>query len=165
MMKIGTRISPDWLDRPEDLRFLKQIGVDVVDITLNICPGYTEAGGRANREGLQQVAEKLDQAGLKIERANTANSDCIETFLDQPGSEREIENPIANAELCGEFGFPIMGIQAFQGGQLAPLPDSVHTYVEGRGGYRHLKMDLSEVLDQPPQRRDHRGVPHGCGRV
>ena len=22
MMRIGTRISPDWLDRPEDLRFL-----------------------------------------------------------------------------------------------------------------------------------------------
>ena len=25
-MLIGTRISPDWLERPDDLRFLKQIG-------------------------------------------------------------------------------------------------------------------------------------------
>ena len=77
MMKIGTRISPDWLDRPNDLAFLKQIGVDCVDITLNICPGYSEAGGRANRAGLEQVVETIDKAGLKIERANTANSDCI----------------------------------------------------------------------------------------
>ncbi len=29
MMKIGTRISPDWLDRPDDLAFLKQIGSDL----------------------------------------------------------------------------------------------------------------------------------------
>ena len=28
MIRIGTRISPDWLERPDDLRFLKQIGVD-----------------------------------------------------------------------------------------------------------------------------------------
>ena len=49
MMKIGTRISPDWLERPQDLKFLKQIGVDVVDITMDICPGYVDAGGRANR--------------------------------------------------------------------------------------------------------------------
>ena len=150
MMKIGTRISPDWLERPEDLRFLRQIGVDVVDITLNICPGYAEGGGRANRAGLEMVVERLDQAGLKVERANTANSDCIKTFLGQPGSEQEIENLQANAELCGTFGFPVMGIQAFQGGQLAPFPESVHTYVEGRGGYHHLKMNLGAILDQPP---------------
>ena len=37
-MKIGTRISPDWLERPEDLRFLKQIGVDCVDITMPPVP-------------------------------------------------------------------------------------------------------------------------------
>ena len=38
-MKIGTRVSPDWLERPDDLAFLKQIGVDCVDITLDMCPG------------------------------------------------------------------------------------------------------------------------------
>ena len=57
-MKIGTRISPDWLNRPNDLAFLKQIGVDCVDITLDICPGYSEAGGRANREGLELRAQR-----------------------------------------------------------------------------------------------------------
>jgi len=31
MIRIATRISADWLDRPEDLKFIKQIGVDYVD--------------------------------------------------------------------------------------------------------------------------------------
>ena len=45
-MKIGTRISPDWLDRPEDLSFLTQIGVDCVDITMSLVSGYEDSGGR-----------------------------------------------------------------------------------------------------------------------
>ena len=117
MIKIGTRISPDWLDRPEDLAFIKQIGVDHVDITLDICPGYAKSGGRANRDGLRQVVAKLTEQGLQVERANTLNRDYIKTFLGQQGSEKEIENLIINAELCGEFGFPIMGIQCFQASQ------------------------------------------------
>ena len=132
MMKIGTRISPDWLNRPNDLAFLRQIGVDCVDITLNICPGYSEAGGRANREGLEQVVAAIDKAGLKIERANTANSDCIKTFLGQPGSEEEIDNLIVNAELCGEFDLPVMGIQCFQAGQFGHFPESMHSFIEGQ---------------------------------
>ena len=39
MIRIGTRISPDWLERPDDLKFLKQIGVDYVDITLDMVDG------------------------------------------------------------------------------------------------------------------------------
>ena len=52
-MLVGTRVSPDWLHRPDDLRFLKQIGVDVVDITMDFIPGFLEAGMRLSREGLQ----------------------------------------------------------------------------------------------------------------
>jgi mannonate dehydratase len=149
MMHIGTRISPDWLQRPDDLKFLKQIGVDVVDITLDICPGYVEAGGRANPAGLQQVVETLDAAGLKVERANTLNHDYLRTFLDQPGQEQEIENLQVNAELCGEFGFPIMGIQCFQASLMPGYPGGVHSWAEGRGGYRHLRFELDEALDKP----------------
>src|SRR5215813_2078789 len=45
-IRIGTRISPAWLksDKDNDLRFLKQIGVDYVDITLDAVKGYTETG-------------------------------------------------------------------------------------------------------------------------
>ena len=151
MIKIGTRISPDWLDRPGDLAFLKQIGVDCVDITLDICPGYAEAGGRANRDGMQQVAEIIDKAGLKVERANTLNSHYINTFLGRDGSQQEIENLIVNAELCGEIGFPVMGIQCFQATQFNHVTKPMHTMIEGRGGYKHLHMELAEATaDCPP---------------
>ena len=46
-IRIGTRISKDWLDRPEDLNFIKQINVDYVDIVLDMVPGFDEAGGLA----------------------------------------------------------------------------------------------------------------------
>jgi mannonate dehydratase len=149
MMKIGTRISPDWLQRPNDLKFLKQIGVDVVDITMDIVPGYAEAGGRANRAGMQQLADTLDAAGLKVERANTLNRDYVRTFLNQPGQEQEIENLQVNAELCGEFGFPVMGIQCFQASLMPGFPKGLYSWVQGRGGYEHVHVGLKGALDQP----------------
>ena len=36
MIRIGARVGPDWLDRPDDLRFLQQIGVGCLDITLDM---------------------------------------------------------------------------------------------------------------------------------
>ena len=149
MMRLGTRVSADWIDRSDDLRFLKQIGIDYVDIVLDMVPGYREAGGRANREGLEKVVERLDRAGLKIERANTMSGDYRNAYLGKPGGEREIENLQVNAELCGEFGFPVMGIQTFAAGtpeQRAQL----HSWVEGRGGYCHLRIDPSPYRDMPP---------------
>ena len=43
-----------------------------------------------------------------------------------------------------------MGIQCFQAGQFGHFPESMHNFIEGRGGYSHLKVDLSEALNQPP---------------
>ena len=149
MMKIGTRISPDWIERPDDLRFLKQIGVDYVDITLDMVRDYEESGGRATREALEEVVTRLDDVGLKIERANSLNRHYEKTFLGRPGSEREIENGQVNADLCGDLDIPLMGIQAFQASQLAGSRGETHSYVKGRGGYRHLKVELAGVLNQP----------------
>ena len=79
-MKIGTRISPDWLERPEDLRFLKQIGVDCVDITMDLVPGYRDSGARLSRRGIEQCLETIEGAGLKIERINSLHKETINTF-------------------------------------------------------------------------------------
>ena len=148
MMRLGTRVSADWIDRPDDLRFLKQIGIDYVDIVLDMVPGYDEAGGRANREGLSRIVGRLDAAGLKIERANTMTRDYRNAYLGKPGGEREIENLQANAELCGEFGFPVMGIQTFSAGTPEQRQQG-YSWVEGRGGYRHLHIDPSPYRDMP----------------
>ncbi len=149
MIRIGTRISADWLERPEDLKFIKQIGVDYVDIVLDMVPGYDDAGGRANRAGLEQVIDRLDAAGLKVERANTSGPDYINAFLGRPGGDREIESLQVNAELCGELGVPLFGIQCFQAATLHPFGDQLHSWVEGRGGYQHHRMRVKELHEMP----------------
>ena len=149
MMKIGTTIQPDWLAHPADFVFLKQIGVDCVDITMDICPGFIQSGGRLNREGLERLVEIVDRAGLKVERANALNTYLEAVYLDKEGADQEIDNLVYNIELCGEFKFPVVGIQCFEANQLAGFRETNYHWVEGRGGYRNLKVELSDLLDRP----------------
>ncbi len=149
MIRIGTRISPDWLDRPDDLSFIKQIGVDYVDIVNNMIPGYEEAGGRMSREGLQEVVDNLEAAGLKIERANSHSQHFWKTWHGEPGFEKEIENGQENARLCGEFGIPVLGVQPYTGAPDQRVYEGHNTRPEGRGGYRYSRMDLSKSANMP----------------
>ena len=149
MMRIGTRISPDWLDRPEDLRFLVQIGVDAVDITMDMVPGYMETGGAASRDGMKMVVDKLADVGLTIERANCLSGQFHDAYLGGPNAEQETRNACINAELCGEFDIPVLGVQPYTNSLVErDLPPLVE-YVEGRGGYKHAKFDLREALATP----------------
>ncbi len=149
-MVIGARISPDWLDRPDDLKFLKQVGVDCVDVEFDFFPEFKEAQGRLNREDVERVVETLDRIGLKIEKTDAKTRYSNTIYLDRPEAEREIENLIYNIELCGEFKLPLMEIPYFLGSPFETGGDFVHDWVEGRGGYRHLKVDLSDALNRPP---------------
>ena len=148
-MKIGTRISPDWLERPEDLRFLKQIGVDCVDITMPLVPGYREAGNRLTREGLDQCLEIIEAAGLKIERINSLHDETLDTFLGRDGSEAELDALAHNAGLCGEYRLPVLGVQCFQANLFGGRPQETVHWIEGRGGSRFFRNDLSDALDYP----------------
>ncbi|MEE2658248.1 MAG: mannonate dehydratase [Candidatus Latescibacterota bacterium] len=148
-MKIGTRISADWLERPGDLAFLKQIGVDVVDITMDLIPGFSK-NHRLTREGVQQAADILDTAGLSIERINSVGAQTMNTFLGHEGSEQELDDLANNAEISGEFGFPVYGVQCFQASTFGHFPKPMHEYVEGRGGYRHLRVNVTEAQGHPP---------------
>ncbi len=148
-MKIGTRISPDWLERPEDLGFLKQIGVDCVDITMPLVPGYREAGGRLSREGLDQCLEVIEGAGLKIERINSLHDETLDTFLGREGSEAELDALAHNAGLCGEYRLPVLGVQCFQARQFDGRPPETVHWIEGRGGCRFFRNDLTGALDCP----------------
>src|SRR5262245_65125620 len=69
-IRIGTRISPPWLDGPNDahLKFLKQIGVDYVDIELIMVQGYKDTG-RFTKAALRGLIDRFAGEGLQIERA------------------------------------------------------------------------------------------------
>ena len=149
MMRIGTRISPDWLDRPEDLQFLTQIGVDAVDITMDMVPGYLESGGAVTRDGMKMVVEKLGEAGQVIERANCLSGQFHDVYLGGPNAEQETRNACINAEICGEFDIPVLGVQPYAPSVSNTNLPSVIEYVEGRGGYKHAKFELAEALATP----------------
>src|SRR5262245_55069988 len=55
-IQIGTRITPEWLASKDDadLKFLKQIGVDAVDVELIMVKGYEEHGV-FTREALREL--------------------------------------------------------------------------------------------------------------
>ena len=151
MMRIGTRISPDWLDRPEDLRFLAQIGVDAVDITMDMVPGYVESGGAVTRDGMAMVVEKLGEADLVIERANCWRQYFDEAYMGGPNAEQETRNGCINAEICGEFDIPVLGIQPYGPGASRQSLPSLNRWVKGRGGYEHLRFELADAMSKPPE--------------
>ncbi len=160
MIRVGAKVAPDWFDRPDDLRFLKQVGVDYVNTYLSVVPGYNEAGGRASREGFQQVVDMLDEIGLKLWFPNTHWYHFNKTWFGQPGYEQEIENAQINAELCGEFGVPLMGIQVYAAAGREHYWVGHRDEVDGRGGYKLSRFKLSSMIDAPtdPDGPDREGL-------
>ncbi|MBI2965816.1 MAG: mannonate dehydratase [Chloroflexi bacterium] len=154
MIRIGTRVSPDWLQRPNDLKFLKQIGIDYLDITLDMVDGYRENNGRVDRSSLQKVVDTLDSYGFKIERANFLNSELHPVYMGLPESDRVIENAARTAEIVGEFGIPILGLQVFQAARLLEgRRAGVYSWRKGRGDYEYLHIDVRDSMKaaRPPE--------------
>ena len=145
-MRIGTRINAEWLASPDDddLRFLKQIGVDAVDITLQIVEGYAEHGV-VTRKALKAMIDRLDGLGLKIERCNTIGSHYLNAHLARPGSQKEIDNLKRIAEILVDFEIPVFGIQACQASLHVANAGARWIRRQGRGGYRYLRFDQDRV--------------------
>ncbi|MCH7735528.1 MAG: mannonate dehydratase [Chloroflexi bacterium] len=151
MIRIGTRISPDWLERPDDLRFLKQIGVDYVDITLDMVEGYRQSGGRIDRAGVDKVVEQLGEYGLEIERANFLSAELLPVYLGSDDSDRIIDNAAHSADVIGEAGVPLLGLQIFAAANLlAGGQAGEYSWREGRGDYQYLHIDMRESVKEAP---------------
>lgn len=156
MIKVGSRIHPDWLESEgdQDLHFLKQIGVDYVDITLDMVKGYKETGC-FERDDLFALVDRLDRAGLKIERANTLAPYYKDAHLGRPEGQRQIDNLCKIAELLGEAGIPLMGIQCFSAVSLVHQRRPGWVTRKGRGGYQYHAFDLglAEGIHYEPEAR------------
>ena len=59
MIRIGRRVSADWMERLDDMKFLKQIGIDYLDITLDMVERYRKTCGRIDRAGVDKVIDQL----------------------------------------------------------------------------------------------------------
>lgn len=152
-IRIGTRISPAWLrsDNDNDLRFLKQIGVDYVDITLDQVKGYQETGS-FTEAALKEYIDRLGAVGLKIERANSLGPQYLNAHLARPEGDREIDALKRTAELMVKAEIPVFGIQACQASQHLKKVDRLGwSKKKGRGGYEYIAFDKEQADKKAPK--------------
>jgi mannonate dehydratase len=153
-IRIGTRISPAWLRSPNDgdLRFLKQIGVDALDIELVMVKGYQEAGS-ITKQALRELTDRVGAVGLRIERANALGDHILNAHLDRPEGRREIDNLKRIGEVLSEAEIPVYGIQACQASLHVQGGRGGWSRKEGRGGYRHPAFDVAASEASAPKPR------------
>lgn len=151
-IRIGTRISPAWLKsaNDNDLRFLKQIGVDYGDITLDQVKGYQETGVFA-KAALKEYLDRLGAVGLRVERANSLGPHYLNAHLGRAEGQREIDHLRKIGELLAEAEIPVFGIQACQAVQHTKNTRAGWSRQQGRGGYRYPAFDLDKSQTPAPR--------------
>jgi mannonate dehydratase len=151
-IRIGTRISPAWLksEHDNDLRFLKQIGVDYVDITLDMVKGYAETGS-FTKAALQEFLDRLAVVGLRVERANSLGPFYLNAHLGRANGQREIDNLKQIGELLAQAEIPVYGIQACQATQHLRAARAGWSREQGRGGYSYPVFDQAKSQTPAPR--------------
>jgi mannonate dehydratase len=149
-IRIGTRISPEWLRSADDndLRFLKQIGVDAMDVELVMVKGYRETG-RITAPALRELVTRFDAVGLRIERANALGDFILNAHLARPEGQREIDNLKRIGEVLSAAEIPVYGIQACQASLHATAGRAGWTRKRGRGGYVYPAFDPGAAGARP----------------
>ena len=142
-IRIGTRVNPAWLnsENDNDLRYLKQIGVDYADITLGMVKGYRETGC-FTKSALQELIDRLGAVGLQIERANSSGRHYLNAHLNRREGQAEIDNLKKIGEMLAEADIPVYGIQACQASLHIEGSRGGWTRKSGRGGYQYSEFDL-----------------------
>lgn len=150
-IRIGTRVNSNWMQSEDDadLRFLKQIGVDYVDIVLSMVEGYSETGS-LTRDAFRRLNDRLQRVGLRIERANSLGPHYLDAHLGRPGGQKQIDNLKRIGEILAQFEIPVYGIQACQAALHLEYQRTAWTRPRGRGGYEYYSFDLEKSKAAPP---------------
>lgn len=149
-IRIGCRINEAWLksERDDDLRFLKQIGVDWVDIEFAIVKGYRQTGC-FTRSAWNDLVRRFDAVGLKIERANSLAPQYVNAHLNRPEGQKEIDNLKRIGEMMAATDIPVFGIQACQASQFVRDNRRGWDRRQGRGGYGYPSFDTARAKNLP----------------
>ncbi len=150
-MRIGVRIHEQWLrsKNDNDLRFLKQIGVDCVDITLNLVEGYKQHGIFAKTD-LRALMDRFDAVGLRIERANSLGAQYLNAHLARESGEAEIDKLKKIGEMLAEAEIPVFGIQACQAALHVENSRGGWLRKTGRGGYEYPDFQVARSRSRSP---------------
>jgi mannonate dehydratase len=151
-IRVGTRINQGWMrsENDNDLRFLKQIGVDSVDIELGLIEGYNGTGF-FTKDAFKKLMDRFDAVGLRIERANSTLPHYVKAHLALPEGQQEIDNLRKCAELVAEANIPVFAIQACQAdAHVKSGPRASRTPQSGRGGYRYQLFEEEKTKQVKP---------------
>jgi hypothetical protein len=145
-IRIGCRFSEYWLKskNDEDLKFFPQVGVEYVDIELKCIKGYQENGIFAPAD-LKEFVSRLDNVGLKIERANALGPMLANAHLNRPEGQKEIDNHKRIGEMLADAEIPIYGIQACQAAQHVDNHKAGWSDEQGRGGYGYPSFNVERA--------------------
>jgi D-mannonate dehydratase len=108
-MYVSGYIHPKWFESEgdRDLHYLKQIGIDYIDVSLDLIEGYEETG-IFERSDLQGLVDRLDKIGLKIERITARGHVTEEAPGDEFDLNKEIDNYCRMTEIVGDVGIRVM---------------------------------------------------------
>src|SRR5207248_961655 len=130
----------------DHLRFLKQIGVDYVNVPLDHVQGYKETGC-FTKSALRAVIDRLDAVGLRIERANSDGDRYLNAHLGRPEGQKEIDN----FKKVAEARIPDLSVQPFLSWQLLSerdrqrLPTGYQFFRDPKRGYRSHAFTLDRA--------------------
>ena len=101
-MYVSAYIHPKWFESEgdQDLHYLKQIGIDHVDVSLNLIENYEETG-IFERQELDALVERLGRAGLKIERVTARGRAVKEDPRGEIDLNEETDKVCAVTEMVG----------------------------------------------------------------
>ena len=108
-MYVSAYIHPRWFESEgdRDLYYLKQIGIDHVDASLNLIEDYRKTG-IFEQSGLNQLVDRLDKAGLKIERVATRGRVIRRETDRELNQAEELDKVCKGTEMVGAAGIPVM---------------------------------------------------------
>lgn len=128
------------------LRWLKQIGVDDVDLRLEYLPEYAETGCLEETE-LRNVVERFNSFGLRIGMVNLAITHLWDIYFDRPGAEKQIGNVRLLIPRLAKVGIDLLGVKPNNAQYLPPARLPGRATESGRGGYVRRGIDLDVARD------------------
>ncbi|MBI2918640.1 MAG: mannonate dehydratase [Chloroflexi bacterium] len=143
-MWVGTRIGPEWLKSGDDLRFLKQVGVDYLSVSLHALKGYAETG-RFEKDDLSRLVDRLDSFGLKIGRASSYGPPVDDIHLGRPNSQRRTDDLCQALETLGQVGIGVFCIRCLWAETLLKQERPGWSNKYGRGGYEYPAFSLGAL--------------------
>ncbi len=149
------------------LQFLKQIGVDDVDLRLEYLKEY-QTTGTLTRTSVQQIVNRYSEFGLRINLVSVSIKHLWDAYFGRGDSEKQIRQFCELIFNVGEAGIGLVGIKANNAQYLDPAGPPGYKIGHGRGGYGQpgiSLIDAERVMDQPMGTLDPEQIWDGYRRV